>query len=804
MSSGDQRRDAIVVGGGLGGLTSAALLARAGWDVVLAEAASAPGGYAHSFSRGGYTFDPAIHMVPEAPYIQNLLSYLGVEDHLELLPVDSLYSARFPSTRLDVGHVPGDSESFIEPHVRMFPKEEAGLRELFSLLEDVFYEATVLPFRVLGTEFEDAETSYPTLVRYRTASAQEVLDEYLDDEQLKAALTASWSYLGVPPSKLSFLLFSQMLSVMIRGAYYAVGGFQELVDALCAGFERAGGELLVDASVTKIVVEDNAVQGIEIGDERITAPVVISGADGHHTLHDLVGAEHLTNTTKRRLARLKPSVSCFLLFAGTSLDLAADGATHENFVFRHWSHDETYRYILGAVPGGMSIAVPTLLDPTLAPAGEHALVIRALAPYDAGTPWPELKERYTELVLRECDSHFPGLADSLTFVEASTPDALERYTGNYRGAAFGWENSPTQVGNKRLPHEVGIEGLYLTGHWTQEGTGALRVLSSAANVATEVLESAGSPVRIPDFKIRRGGLMQANEDKKELVRRFFDEVWNKGNFEFMDEFYAESFTLHALWQNTTLGGSGTAGVDAAKAAIRGWRSGFPDLHVTVEEQVVEGDLVTSRHFAKGTNDRAFNGIPPTGRVGAMSGMTTTRIVDGKITDAWTMWDVVGLMRQLGVIPDPAEGERNKAVVRRFYQELWNEGRMEVADELFDADFIGHAPGNAEDARGPEGVKQLVQAWRTAAPDLRVEIISQQAEGDRVATRFVCVGTQTGPLLGIPPTGRRAEMAGMAITRVREGKVMSDWGEFDLLGLMQQLGVAPGPPAGRPASASNGN
>src|SRR4029079_6849247 len=104
----------------------------------------------------------------------------------------------------------------------------------------------------------------------------------------------------------------------------------------------------------------------------------------------------------------------------------------------------------------------------------------------------------------------------------------------------------------------------------------------------------------------------------------------------------------------------------------------------------------------------------------------------------------------------------------------------------------------EDARGPEGVKQLVQAWRTAAPDLKVEIISQQAEGDRVATRFVCVGTQTGPLLGIPPTGRRAEMAGLAITRVLDGKVMSDWGEFDLLGLMQQLGVAPGPPGGRPA------
>ena len=167
--------------------------------------------------------------------------------------------------------------------------------------------------------------------------------------------------------------------------------------------------------------------------------------------------------------------------------------------------------------------------------------------------------------------------------------------------------------------------------------------------------------------------MRDSDAKKELVRRFFDEVWNNGNFDFIDEHYAEDFTLHALWENPELGGAGEAGVEAATAAIRGWRTSFPDLHVSVEEQLVEGDIVTSRHVCVATNDRPFQGIPPTGKRGSMSGMTQTRVVDGKITDAWTMWDVVGLLRQFGVIPDPAKGERNKALVRRFYQELWNEG-----------------------------------------------------------------------------------------------------------------------------------
>jgi len=794
--------DVIVVGGGLGGLTAGALLARAGRNVLVAEAAGAPGGYAHAFSRGGYTFDPAIHMLPEVPFVLNLLSHLGVEDQVDFVPVDSLYSATFPDARLEVPHDPGDTEGFIEAHTRLFPKEEHGFRDLFGLIQDVFYEASTMPFRVLGEELADAEQQVPNLVRYRTASLQEVLDEHVADPRLQAAIAAPWSYLGVPPARLSFLLFAQMLSVMIRGAYYATGSFQSLVDALVAGLERAGGELAVDLPVTNILVEDGVVRGVEAGGSRIAAPVVVSNADGHRTLEELVGLEHLSSSMTRRLHRLRPSVSAFLVFAGTSLDLEAAGAAHDNFLFRHWSHEETFGDILEGRPGGMSVAVPSLIDPTLAPPREHAVVVRALAPYDAGTPWPELKEPYAELLLRECDALIPGFSNSITFAESSTPLALERFTGNHKGAAFGWENSPAQAGNRRLPHEIGIEGLYLTGHWTREGTGALRVLLSATTVAEEVLAAGGFAVKIPDFKVPRGGPMRDGDAKKELVRRFFDEVWNKGNFDFIGEHYAEDFTLHALWENPELGGAGEGGVEAATAAIRGWRSSFPDLHVSVEEQLVEGDIVTSRHVCVATNDRPFRGIPPTGKRGSMSGMTQTRIVDGKITDAWTMWDVVGLLRELGVIPDPAKGERNKALVRRFYQELWNEGRLEVADELFDAEFVGHAPGSPEDARGPEGVKKLVEMWRTAAPDLSVEIVSQFAEDDRVATRFVCTGTQTGPLLGFPPTGRRASMAGMAITRFRDGMIVSDWGEFDLMGLMQQLGVVPGPPGRNGGTAAS--
>ncbi|MFC5826895.1 ester cyclase [Nonomuraea insulae] len=310
--------------------------------------------------------------------------------------------------------------------------------------------------------------------------------------------------------------------------------------------------------------------------------------------------------------------------------------------------------------------------------------------------------------------------------------------------------------------------------------------------------------------------MGTSEENKEIVRGFFAEVWNKGNFAYMDTLYTDDFQLNALWQNTSLGGSGTAAREEAKATIARWLDGFPDMHVTVEEQIAEGDFVASRHVAVGTQGKEFMGIPNTGKRGAVSGITINRIDGKQVAETWTCWDAAGMMMQLGIIPSPPRSgppedtdaawaaqkqlvdsgtaEETKAVVRRFYQELWTEGRLEAADELFAPNFIGHAPGNGL-TRGPEGVKALVGGWRDGVPDMTLEIHAQYAEGSRCATRFTGRGTHKGTWLGIPATGQEVSLSGIAITRVIDGQVVSDWGEFDVMGLLQQLGVVKRP--GRP-------
>ena len=137
-------------------------------------------------------------------------------------------------------------------------------------------------------------------------------------------------------------------------------------------------------------------------------------------------------------------------------------------------------------------------------------------------------------------------------------------------------------------------------------------------------------------------------------------------------------------------------------------------------------------------------------------------------------------------------DERKAFVRRQMEELWNNGNLDAAEECFTQDFVSHDPASPEKIRGPEGFKQNVAAVRSAFPDFRVEIVDQVAEGDRVVTRYVTSGTHEGELAGIPPTGKRVEVIGMGIDYFSNGKIAESWEYYDVLGMMQQMGVIPYP------------
>ena len=140
-------------------------------------------------------------------------------------------------------------------------------------------------------------------------------------------------------------------------------------------------------------------------------------------------------------------------------------------------------------------------------------------------------------------------------------------------------------------------------------------------------------------------------------------------------------------------------------------------------------------------------------------------------------------------------EENKAIFRRYIEEVWNQTNLEVVDEIFDR-YVSHQPDGSVLERGPEDVKRFMGEFRSAFPDLHSTIEDQIAEGDRVVTRWRMRGTHEGEFRGIAPTGKELEVTGIGIFRFSpEGKVVESWDNFDQLGLMQQLGVIP--EAGQP-------
>lgn len=135
------------------------------------------------------------------------------------------------------------------------------------------------------------------------------------------------------------------------------------------------------------------------------------------------------------------------------------------------------------------------------------------------------------------------------------------------------------------------------------------------------------------------------------------------------------------------------------------------------------------------------------------------------------------------------GEKNKALVRRFLDELWNRSNFAVVDELLARDYDGHS---STVIRGPEGAVAFIPVLRTAFPDCRFEVLDQIAEGDKVTTRWKMVGTHEGPFQGVPPSGKRVAMTGITIFRLADGKLVDGWTNEDLLGLLEQIGALPAP------------
>jgi phytoene dehydrogenase-like protein len=470
--------DAVVIGGGIAGLTCALGLLTRGRKVLVLEKEPKTGGCQAHFTRKGFIFESCLHSVAETYEggpVFRALEAVGLEERPEFERLDPSFRFIFPDKTYAV---PPRAEDYRTMLAGEFPREAEGIGRIFGTMDRIYEGLGCLP-RVT-----------PAIVEYGEKVFQQVLDEGIRDRRLAAVISGFWGYLGLPPSRTSALVLSAFnASICNHGNYFPKLGIMGILGPLERRVREAGGEILLRSPVRRIVVRDGRACGVVLEDGReIRGEAIVSSADANATFFGMVGEEHLPGGLAESLRRLRPTLSAFSVYLGVKGALP-NGLSVANLVYPGDDMDAQHEAILRGEVEKMpyALSVPTLVNPSAAPRGCHILSLFMPMPCrlpGAGS-WKERKREYTERFIGLASRVVPGLEGMIVVKEAATPDTLVRYTGNSGGAVGGWDYTPEDLAG-RPGNRTPVEGLWLAGHWTVPGVGIHGVIQSGCLTASMI------------------------------------------------------------------------------------------------------------------------------------------------------------------------------------------------------------------------------------------------------------------------------------------------------------------------------
>lgn len=469
----DAKKKIVVIGGGIAGLSAAVYGLRCGYAVELLEMNSQAGGLAMSWERGGYTFETCLHwLVGSRPGGDFYDRWRELLDLGKLTFVDPEIFVRLETEKSDDGLTIYTNVDRLEMALlKRAPQDNAAIFEFTDAVRSLSRFRMLDPSEGLAENWlpllEDLPR-LPLLRRLSRVSGKEYGKRFTDP-----LLRRFFSDGDIGRMSAIALIFS-LAWMHGRNAGYCLGGSQALIRGIEATVRRLGGTVRFNTKVEKIVIENDRAVGVELASgERVKADWVISAADGHATLFDLLSGRYLTDALRERY-ETRPLFSSYLQVSlGVAMDL------HDQPPMLSLVLEDPLVVDPGTAQDHLSFRF-FHFDPTFAPAGKTA--VTCLLPTRNYRYWADLrandapqyhveKHRVAEAVIAVLERRLPRLRTAIEVMDVSTPATVMRYTGNWQGTMEGWLVEPGDRW-RPLPSTLpGLEGFLMAGQWVAPGGG---------------------------------------------------------------------------------------------------------------------------------------------------------------------------------------------------------------------------------------------------------------------------------------------------------------------------------------------
>ncbi|MBN1289949.1 MAG: NAD(P)/FAD-dependent oxidoreductase [Actinobacteria bacterium] len=497
--------DAIIIGAGLGGLSTGSIIAKNGMKVLVLEQSDIIGGCCSTFENQGYKFDVGASIVELIRPLEILFEKMGkdIKDYVDLIPCDPIYSFITPEGKRF--KIPTDIDATNEVVKAMAPEdyenwlkfEEFGMWLLHYGLDAMICAdmSTFSSALKVVAKYPKVYKMLPTLAMNHEMAVKKAFS----NKDLLSSVSFQSFFAGAPPF-LGSGVFGMIALSEHLGIYYPRGGMKGIPDGIMKAGQESGMEVRTNTKVERILLEGRDAKGVVLDDgTEITSDIVVSNVNGKVTYLKMIGPDALPKWAFKGVTSYMNSMPCPMLYVG--LDTKPNLNAHHTIVtgsVEFMNEVWTKYYTQGLIPeNAMSlICWPTEADPSLAPEGHHVLnwICNAPAPYSPlGDNWDRIKDWYKEQGLKELEKYvLPDARDHVTLIDVSTPLDFERRLLHPEGGIYGLFSDLTSLAMFRMSNKSrAIKDLYLSGASTHFGGGVPTSVASGITTADIIMKDHG-------------------------------------------------------------------------------------------------------------------------------------------------------------------------------------------------------------------------------------------------------------------------------------------------------------------------